>query len=193
MTNKDFDNLILHHEFDSLDRNRGIFVDQRQITRRQVGEFPAPSRVGNFHTQNTVGKAQRPSPLGHRTATGDGPSQQRALPRRPAPKSFDDDGFEAVGSTVQDVTSKVANAIRKAIGGNPATIVASENVASLQQARAKRPLPWRAFWQACAGASPNTDFPGSAPPRTSTALHPRHRRGCSRRSIPPLPQYRAAR
>jgi len=185
---------MLHHEFDSLDRNRGIFVDQRQITRRQVGEFPAPSRVGNFHTQNTVGKAQRPSPLGHRTATRDGPSQQRALPGRPAPKSFGDDGFEACGSTVQDVTSKVANAIRKAIGGNKGTIVASENVASLHQARATRPpQPWRAFWRACAAAPPNTDFPGTASPRINTARHPRHRRGCSRTSIPLPPQCRAAR
>ena len=96
--------LRLHHEFNSLHRSRGVLVDQGQVTRRQAGEFPPPSCVRNFHSQNTVGKTQRPSPIGNRTATRHRPGQQRALACRRAMKSFGDDGFQAGGSTVQDTT-----------------------------------------------------------------------------------------
>ena len=93
-----------HHEFNPLHRSRGIFVDQGQITRRQVDEFPPPSRVRNFHPQNAVGKTQRPSPVSHRTAARDGPRQKRTFACRRAMKSSGDDGFEAGGSAVQGMT-----------------------------------------------------------------------------------------
>jgi len=125
--------LRLHHEFNPLDRSRGILVDQNHITRRQVGEFPTPSRISNFHMQNTVGKTQRPSPLGHRTTTRDRPRQQRALARRRAMQSFGDDGFEARGSTVQGMAPESQTRPEQQSEG---IIVASENVASLYQARA---------------------------------------------------------
>src|SRR5713101_7222061 len=38
----------------------------------------------------------------------------------------------------------------------------------------KPPQPWRAFWRACAGARPSTDFPGNAALRINKARHPRH-------------------
>jgi len=125
---KNLAQLCLHHEFNALHRSRGILVDQGHITRRQGCEFPPPSRVGNFHSQNTVGKTERPSPLGHRTATCDRPGQQHALARRRAMKSFGDDGFQAGGSTVQSMTPGSPNAIRTMM------IVASENPASLYDA-----------------------------------------------------------
>ncbi len=96
--------LRLHHEFNSLHRSRGILIDQRHVTRRQVREFAPPSRVGNLDSQNTVRKTQRPGPLGDSTATGDRPRQQGALGRRRAMKSFSNDVFQAGGSTVQAMT-----------------------------------------------------------------------------------------
>jgi hypothetical protein len=114
----------LHHEFNPLHRSRGILIDQGQITRRQVYEFPPPSRVGNFHAQNTVGTTQRPSPLGDRTATRDRPGQHRALACTRATKRFGDDVFQVGGSTVQGMTPdsrmrserRLVTAIGKTIG-----------------------------------------------------------------------------
>ncbi len=130
--------LRLHHEFNSLHRSRGVLVDQGHITRRQVGEFPLPSPVGNFHSQNAAGKTQRPSPIGHGTATRDGPGQQRALARRRAMKSFGDDGFQAGGSAIQGMTPESGTRSKRRFGTAMRTtmIVASENVTSLCEAAA---------------------------------------------------------
>src|SRR5580658_41634 len=91
----------LHREFNPLDRSRRVLVDQGQVTRCQVGEFPPPSSVGNFHPQNNVAKTQRTRPVSQRTATRDRPSQLRALVLWRVLQSFCDDGFEARGSTIQ--------------------------------------------------------------------------------------------
>ena len=132
---KNVTQLHLHHEFDPLHRSCGVFVDQGHVTRRQVYEFPPPSRVGNFHAQNTVRKTERPSPLCDRTAACDRPGQDRALARWRAMKSFSDDVFQAGGSTVQGMTPKSrmrSNGDRKDY--RKETIVASENAASLYAA-----------------------------------------------------------
>ena len=56
-----------------------------------------------------------------------------------------------------------------------------------------RPQPRPASWRVCASTPPYTDCPGNASCRINRARHPRHRRGCSRRSIPLQRQYRAVR
>jgi hypothetical protein len=76
------------------------------------------------------------------------------------------------------------------------TIVASEATAFYEDTKldTKPPQqqPSRASWPVCADATPSTNFPGNAPRRTNTEHHPRHQRGCSRKSVPRPPQYRAA-
>src|SRR3981081_768088 len=132
---KNVTQLRLHHEFNPLHRSCRVFVDQGHITRREVYELPPPSRIGNFHAQNTVRKTECPSPLGNRTATRDRPGQQRALTRRRAMKGLSDEVFEAGGSTVQGMTpdSRMrSNGAKKDY--RKGMIVASENAASLYAA-----------------------------------------------------------
>jgi len=69
-----------------------------------MGEFAPPSVIGNLDAQNASGKTEGASAMGHGAATGNGPSQKRALAGGGATKGFGEDRFKAFGSSIQGMT-----------------------------------------------------------------------------------------